>query len=88
MLSIIKNVFYYIYKSMIIDAYSIFFWNAKYNNFVWLKSNNVVILRIFLLYTHFYTFLKFPNLNNKCYLIFKNLEINKINFNTEWFKYL
>lgn len=41
-----------------------------------------MILNKFSLY---YMFLKFLNLNDKHYLIFENLEINKINFNTKEF---
>ena len=62
---------------MIIDARPIFLRDAKCDNLAWLKSNNFVIPRIFLLHTRSYTFLKFPYLTGKRHLIFENLGINE-----------
>ncbi len=83
-----RNILYHTYKPMIIGACPIFFQNAKCDNLAWLKSNNFVILRIFLLHTRSYTFLKFLNLSGKRHLVFENLEINGISFVAGWFKYL
>ncbi len=88
MLPIMRNLFYNKYKSVIISACPIFFWNAKCDNLAWLKSQNVVISRIFLLHTRSYTFLKFLNLNGKCHLVFEKLEINVISFSAGWFEHL
>ncbi len=73
---------------MIIGARPILFRNTKCDNLAWLKNNNFVIPRIFLLYTRSYTFLKFSNLGGKRHLIFENWRINEISFNAEWFQHV
>lgn len=75
-----KNIIYHIYKYIIINIYLIFFQNTKYDNLAWLRSNNIIISRIFLLHKCSYIFLKFSNLINNYYLVFGNLKINKINY--------